>query len=185
VSLRTKLMLVALSILVLPWAGWQFVRQMEILLRQGQEQALLASAEALARGIAARPGRLPPAGPGWYVHRLGFAPRLDGDGGDWQGAQSRPYSFGAPAPWLQVTVARANERLHLLVSVDDPTRQRGEAHWPGDLEFDRLQIRLQGPSGDLLLRVANSDSGELRVAGIDGLPLPVRVEGWWREHPGG
>ena len=60
-SLRTKLMLVALSILVLPWAGWQFVRQMEILLRQGQEQAMLASAEALARGLAARPGRLPPA----------------------------------------------------------------------------------------------------------------------------
>ena len=41
-SLRTKLLLVALSILALPWAGWQFVRQMETLLRQGQEQALLA-----------------------------------------------------------------------------------------------------------------------------------------------
>ena len=53
-TLRGKLLLVALSILVLPWAGWQFVRQMEFLLRQGQEQALLASAEALARSIAVR-----------------------------------------------------------------------------------------------------------------------------------
>ena len=51
-SLRAKLLLVALSILALPWAGWQFVRQMETLLRQGQEQALLASADALARGVA-------------------------------------------------------------------------------------------------------------------------------------
>ena len=41
-SLRTKLLLVALSILALPWAGWQFVRQMETLLRQGG--ALMAAA---------------------------------------------------------------------------------------------------------------------------------------------
>lgn len=184
-SLRGKLLLVALSILVLPWAGWQFVRQMEILLRQGQEQALLASAEALARGIAARPGHLPPATDSWYVHRLDFAPRLDGDGGDWQDAQSRPYDFGDGTPWLHVTLARASERLHVLAAVDDPTRQRGEAHWPGDLDFDRLQLRLRTASGELLLRLANSDSGELKVAGSDGLPPPVRVEGWWRERPGG
>ena len=55
-SLRTKLLLLSLGVLVLPWAGWQFVREMETLLRQGQEQALLASAEALARGVAVRPG---------------------------------------------------------------------------------------------------------------------------------
>ncbi len=35
-SLRRKLLLVALAMLALPWAGWQFVRQMEVLLRQGE-----------------------------------------------------------------------------------------------------------------------------------------------------
>jgi two-component system sensor histidine kinase ChvG len=180
-TLRGKLLLVALSILVLPWAGWQFVRQMEFLLRQGQEQALLASAEALARSIAVRPGRLPPATPGWFVHRLEFAPRLDGESGDWQGAQADPYAFGGDRPWLRLSAARANERLHLLIQVDDRSRQRGEAHWPGDLEFDRLRLRISGPSGDLALRLANSASGELHVAGEDGLPPPIRVEGFWRE----
>ena len=184
-SLRGKLLLVALSILVLPWAGWQFVRQMEFLLRQGQEQALLASAEALARSVAVRPGRLPAAGPGWFVHRLDFAPRLDGESADWQGAQAEPYVFGAGNPWLRITAARANERLHLLIDVRDTSPQRGEAHWPADLEFDRLRLHLAGPSGPLRLRLANSESGELRVAGEDGLPPPIRVEGYWREHAEG
>lgn len=184
-SLRTKLMLVALSILVLPWAGWQFVRQMEILLRQGQEQALLASAEALARGIAVRPAQLPGDGDGWFVHRLAFAPRLDGDGGDWQGAQAQPYAFGGQAPWLRVSLGRASERLFVLVSVDDDTLQRGEAHWPADVAFDRLRLHLRGPAGELALRLANTESGELKVAGEDGLPPPMRIEGFWREHADG
>lgn len=184
-SLRGKLLLVALSILALPWAGWQFVRQMEFLLRQGQEQALLASAEALARGIAVQPASLPAAGPGWFVHRLAFAPRLDGEAGDWQGASAGPYAFGAGAPWFTATLGRANDRLHLLLQVRDTSHQRGEAHWPADLEFDRLRLRLVGASGDLVLRLANSESGELQVAGEDGLPPPIRVEGFWREHAEG
>ena len=184
-SLRAKLMLVALSILVLPWAGWQFVRQMEILLRQGQEQAMLASAEALARGLAARPARLPDAAPGWYVHRLPVAPRLDGDAGDWAGTHARDYGFGGATPWLHVALGRANERLVLRATVDDTTLQRGEAHWPADVDFDRLRLRLRTPAGKLLLRLANSGTGELKVAGEDGLPPPMRIEGWWREHAGG
>ncbi|KFN51372.1 ATP-binding protein [Arenimonas composti] len=184
-SLRAKLLLVALSVLVLPWAGWQFVRQMEELLRQGQEQAIVASAEALARGVAVRPGRLPPAQGGFFVHRLQFAPRLDGEGGDWQGAQQAPAVFGGANPWLRVALARSAERLHLLVEVADTSRQRGEAYWPGDLAFDRLRLRLRGPGGDWLLHVANNTPGELRVAGADGGALPFRVEGFWREHDAG
>ncbi|MDY0022061.1 ATP-binding protein [Arenimonas caeni] len=183
--IRTKLALAALSILALPWAGWQFVQRMETLLRQGQEQALLASAEALARGIAVRPGGLPPAGESWHVHRLEFAPRLDGQVDDWRGAADAPLAFGAPRPWLRVVAGRANERLHLWISVDDASAQRGEAHWPGDLEFDRLQLSLLGRAGELELRLANSESGPLKVSGADGLPPPVRIEGHWRERAGG
>lgn len=184
-GLRTKLLLVALSILALPWAGWQFVRQMETLLRQGQEQALLASAEALARGVAVRPGGLPPAGESWFVHPLDFAPRLDGDAGDWRGAAAAPLAFGSPRPWVRAAAGRANERLHLWISVDDASAERGEAHWPADLAFDRVDLRLLGRGTDLALRLANSSSGALRVAGDDGLPPPVRIEGAWREREGG
>lgn len=184
-TLRGKLLLLSLSILALPWAGWQFVQQLEVLLRQGQEQALLASAEALARGIAVRPANLPASGPGWFVHRLAFAPRLDGEDGDWRSSGAEPAALGGSTPWLRASVGRASESLHLLVQVDDTSRQRGEAHWPGDLEFDRVRLRLLGPGGELVLRLANSSSGELLVSGEDGLPPPIRVEGFWREHDQG
>ncbi len=184
-NLRTKLGLVALSILALPWAGWQFVRQMEILLRQGQEQALLASAEALARGLAARPGGLPAAGPSWFAHRLDYAPRLDGEAGDWQGARESPEAFGGAAPWLRASLARANDRLYLFAEVDDASVQRGEAHWPGELGYDRLRLRVDTANGPVQLRLANSSAGELKVSGEDGLPPPFRVEGAWRERDGG
>ena len=85
---------------------------------------------------------------------------LDGEAGDWQGAQAEPYVFGAGNPWLQVSAGRANERLYLLIDARDRSRQRGEAHWPADLDFDRLRLRLSGPSGQLVLRLANSESGE-------------------------
>lgn len=57
-SLRTKLLLLSLSTLFLPWAGWQYAQQMEMSLRQGQEQALLTTAEVLGRVVASQPEEL-------------------------------------------------------------------------------------------------------------------------------
>jgi dedicated sortase system histidine kinase len=61
-SLRTKLALVALVLLALPWAGYRYVREMERFLLEGQEQALLATARAVATALHDRPGlmRAPP-----------------------------------------------------------------------------------------------------------------------------
>ncbi len=57
-SLRTKLALVALVLLALPWAGYEYVREMERFLLEGEEQALLATARALATALHDRPGLL-------------------------------------------------------------------------------------------------------------------------------
>ena len=73
-SLRFKLLLIALSTLALPLAGWLFVRQMEELLRQGQEQTLIASARALARSLDALKAELPPAGDTDWAERHGTSP---------------------------------------------------------------------------------------------------------------
>jgi len=54
-SLRTKLALVALVLLALPWAGYQYVREMERFLLEGQEEALLATARAVATALHDRP----------------------------------------------------------------------------------------------------------------------------------
>src|SRR5262245_26589223 len=50
-SLRTRLLVLSLLTLVLPWAGREYARQMEGVLRSGQEAALLTTAKTLARVI--------------------------------------------------------------------------------------------------------------------------------------
>lgn len=61
-SLRTKLALVALVLLALPWAGYSYVREMERFLLEGEERALLATARAVATALHDRPSlmRAPP-----------------------------------------------------------------------------------------------------------------------------
>ena len=95
-SLRFKLLLIALSTLALPLAGWLFVRQMEELLRQGQEQTLIASARALARSLDALKAELPPAGTALYVHKTPGRMKLDGYGDDWQALAPYAQRLGAP-----------------------------------------------------------------------------------------
>src|SRR5437762_11164665 len=55
VGLRAKLVLVALVLSVIPLVGYVHVKQMEKLLRDGQEQALLATARAIATALHDRP----------------------------------------------------------------------------------------------------------------------------------
>jgi signal transduction histidine kinase len=53
--LRAKLALVALVLLVLPLAGWQYVREMERFLLAAQEESLAATARAVATVLHERP----------------------------------------------------------------------------------------------------------------------------------
>ena len=53
--LRAKLALVALALLVLPWAGWLYVREMERFLLAAQQEALAATARAVATALHERP----------------------------------------------------------------------------------------------------------------------------------
>jgi dedicated sortase system histidine kinase len=53
--LRARLALVALALLVLPWAGWLYVREMERFLVSAQEEALASTARAVATALHERP----------------------------------------------------------------------------------------------------------------------------------
>ena len=54
-KLRRQLMLVSLFTLCLPWAGCQYIQEMESALRRGQTNALLASAQAIAARLGDEP----------------------------------------------------------------------------------------------------------------------------------
>ncbi len=54
-SIRAKLAIVALVLLVIPWVGYTYVKTMESLLRENQVQAVVASARAVATALQDRP----------------------------------------------------------------------------------------------------------------------------------
>ncbi len=130
-SLRRQLLLVSLILLCLPWAGCQFVREMEGALRQGQAQALMASATAIAQGLGQRPALLYPE-----PARLGasdsddgalYAPRIDhplivdGYKDGWRAETFARFRANAPAALsVGYRAAVRGESLYLFLEVEDP-----------------------------------------------------------------
>lgn len=55
VGLRGRLVLVALVLLVIPWAGYSYIKATEQLLREQQERQLMAAARAVAAALHDRP----------------------------------------------------------------------------------------------------------------------------------
>lgn len=55
VRLRTKLAILSLLLLALPWVGYQYVKEMESFLLEGQREALVATARAVATALHDRP----------------------------------------------------------------------------------------------------------------------------------
>ena len=171
--------------LVLPWAGWQMLRQMEALLREGQEQALTASAEALARAVAARPGGLPERGPSLFIQPLARAPTIDGRFGDWGGTVTRAFRGSGGAEHLQLALGLADDALYLRIEVSAAQRRPADTFWPRVVNSDYLILMVDGSLGALSLRLANAESGALRYSDEDGGPAAMSINGVWRNRDDG
>jgi hypothetical protein len=63
-GIRVRLLLVALSLLALPWLAAKFIARMETSLRAQQEQSIGATSRALAVALSDRPGLFSPPGAG-------------------------------------------------------------------------------------------------------------------------
>ncbi|GAA0716007.1 ATP-binding protein [Dokdonella soli] len=172
-SLRFKLLLVALSTLALPWAGWQFVEQTEALLRQGQEQALLASAGMLAKALDARRIELPQTESVLYVNRVGEPIVVDGYGDDWATLKPFAQALGPAhdAQKLRVLLARGRDGLYLFAEVRDATRTRVDPTDPRAAISDHVTL--------VLVRGAETQRYLLSSAapGAFGAPAQGRAEG--------
>jgi len=187
VSLRLKLLLVALSTLALPWAGWQFVRQTESLLRQGQEQALLASASTLAKAFAASDANWP-AGPVLYVHRLEAPVVVDGYADDWSDIRAYAQALGPArdAQKLRVLVGARADSLYLFADVRDATRTRADAGDPRAAQSDHIDLVLErgGESRHYLIASGAPGPFEVHTDAADA-NLPERLAGGWQEDGSG
>ncbi|MGN2252973.1 ATP-binding protein [Frateuria sp. GZRe12] len=183
-NLRRKLLLVALCTLALPVAGWLYVRQMETLLREGQAQALTASARAVARSLVATGATLPREVQGWYVEQATTPITIDGYGDDW--APLTPWSQPL-GPRGSVLLAEDADGLYLYVQQRGIRRVRADADDPGALHADHLVLELE--RGDTRLRylLASAAPGTFSARLLDPpvADWPDRLAGQWQEDGGG
>lgn len=183
-TLRRKLLLVALCTLALPVAGWLYVRQMETLLREGQAQALQASARAVARSLVVTGAVTPQDGSVWYVQHATNPITVDGYGDDW--APLTPWSqrFGHGGRLL---LAEDRDGLYLYAQVPDTRRTRADAGDPDALAADHLILSLGDAQGRQRYLLASAAPGAVLGRALDppvaGLPdlLPAQ----WQEDGSG
>jgi dedicated sortase system histidine kinase len=189
-SLRSKLLLLALSTLALPLVGWLFVRQMEELLRHGQEQTLIASAKAIARSLTAIESDLPPPGAALYVHPAPGRIAVDGFTDDWTALLPFEQSVGMPsdAQKLKLLLCTDRDWLYLLAEVHDATRDGADARDQNATLHDHLTLTLErgGIVRSYLLASAAPGNFDARtLTGSDDEALPAAMSGAWQENSSG
>jgi dedicated sortase system histidine kinase len=158
VSIRLQLLIVALTTLVLPWAGCQYARELETALRDSQAKSLLASAGTIANALSAQPQRVfrdsadarefAASRGDLYVYALRNQPLLDGYCDDW-GVAGNPTSLPTTTEYGARVQAGSSERyLYLYLEVDDShfDAEPSNLHPERD-RFDRVDLTLQRPDG--------------------------------------
>ncbi len=197
--LRLQLLLVSLLVLVLPWAAYRYVQEMEGALRQGQQQALLATARAVAQALAQRPGSAAQGDIGadavtpLYAGLLPQPINLDGYSEDWanypHGYRSVEFGSGVDGnTTLRYRAGLRQERLYLLLDIED-----GDKVYYRPVESkangDRVVLRLTKSDGafDYYL-IATSAAGHFNAQHLSGRNLDrigapdYAIQGYWLER---
>lgn len=201
-SLRLQILLVSLLVFVLPWAAYRYVQEMEGALRQGQQQALLATGRAVAQALASQPllANLRSSGSGLilpiYAGVLPHPITLDGYNDDWinypHDYQRVEFGSGVDgSTTLRYRAGIRQERLFLLLEIEDhdkvyyrPVETRANG--------DRVVLRLIGGDGAFeYYLIASSASGSFSAVRLTGRrldqlgPPNYRVHGHWLESSDG
>jgi two-component system sensor histidine kinase ChvG len=203
VSIRLQLLIVALTTLVLPWAGCQYARELETALRSSQEQSLLASAGTIANALSAQPQRVfqdatdtkpfSAVAGDLYVYPLVTQPLLDGYREDWD-VPAEPTALPTTTGYRTRLQAGATERfLYLFIGVDD-THFDPQPHngWPDKDRFDRVDLVLEGPNGRNSYFFATDAPGLIAAQtltknedGTEQIALEPRIQAFWLQSAAG
>ena len=198
-NLRRQLLLVSLLLLSLPWAGCQFVREMEGAMREGQTQSLQATAQAIATVLSSQERLLYPtalrrsAATDEYLSLYAVPTQqnvyIDGYDDGWENIESRRFN-GAPDSQLQVTVRAQTHGgyLFLMLNVKDPESDFHKIGHPTQPNGDRLILRLWHNSTLHEYVISAIAPGRVSAkAGSRGTGRfdPADIHGYWQDAVGG
>ena len=179
-NLKRQLFVASLLMLLIPWAGLQFVLELDDALRQQARQQLQAQAERLAATAGDQIIGTPvvrPGEPAIYVEPFAGNLNLDGYADDWPGYDEANQTRN----WQRITSGKAGEtalqwqaatdrrNLYLLIRV---SHRQPVFFNPGSPEqaHDRLRLWLE-PSGGNLAQESGRQSWLLRT------PAPGQLYG--------
>jgi two-component system, OmpR family, sensor histidine kinase ChvG len=125
-NLKQQLLLVSLLTLVLPWAGYQFIRETESALRSGQQEMLAGTARAIADSLAQYEDEFPltrasdhVVGDQLYGHRISTQPIIDGYFDDWGLPRASLRSLRGKDGPIQFAIGLFGQSVYLYVEVAD------------------------------------------------------------------
>lgn len=149
---RFKLLLVSLTLLGIPWAGYRFIQETEHFLRDAQDQALQTTASSVANIMHAQGGIFHGvARPGsvltfrnLFLHPLDKPPQLDGYRDEWVHFENNFSVLQSVDDTIEARIflGQHERYLYLLLAVKDPRTEYGE-------HGDNVDIALTDASGAL------------------------------------
>jgi dedicated sortase system histidine kinase len=198
-NLRRQLLLVSLLTLVLPWAGCQFVRETESALREGQQQMLAGTAQAIADALAqfpdqfeVQPGDAPTAvADEVYGHPLATDPLLDGYLDDWMLSQAALVPLRGSNGTAAFAAAMYRQSVWLYVEVRDDRVVYSTRDGADRGAADAVELVTAGADGSppiVTYRFAPEAPGSLIAdrRGGDGLIVKeTRVAAQWQDTASG
>ena len=150
-TIRTKLLLLSLVILSIPYVGFEYLREFESYLRDALETSLVDAAKASAGPLQERSDlfQIYTDNPGetLFVHELSHPIQIDGYSKDWEAyiAWSDRYQSSRQAPTEDVfsynlIVGRFQQSLSVLLEVSDDNIVYQNPEQPDSIDNDHVML---------------------------------------------
>ena len=189
-NLRRQLLLVSLLTLILPWAGSQFIRETESALRDGQQQMLSGTAQAIADSLSQFPYEMlsedSPADQ-VYAHPLQVAPLVDGYATDWSLPNGAMRTLRGKDGPIRFTMGQNGGHWYLFADVRDDSIVFRDFSEP-DTSFDHVLLSTVYEDGSTAdIRFAAEAPGPIVATRVERAaesnePL---IEAFFRDTPTG
>ena len=137
ISLRSKLMLMSISVLIIPYIGFEYIKETETRLRSKLESTLTYVSYVVASSLNNKPELFRTSfsekGNALYIHELNDIVQIDGYTYDWSSYLdwSEPYISSTDEDNFKLIIGKDNDYYYVLLQVKDDkliysTRSRNE-----------------------------------------------------------
>ncbi len=198
-NLKRQLLLVSLLTLVLPWAGYKFIRETESALRTGQQQMLASTARYIGDSLASYPEEFPhgprgdeTVGDQVYGHPLNGRPEIDGYFDDWSIERSSLRTLRGTDGPVHFAVGVVDEAAYLYAEIRDDNvvfaRPGSRVPDSGPTFFDAVSLVNTSPLylNETIVFSAEAPGTVIAVVRNDyGIKPDPSIIAAWRDVPGG